>query len=595
MHGPLPDNLLIDAARRMKSPRARKRSQEHKALPMLEVEWCDRHHVCESRRNVRLPPDRRVFFDVLPQLRVRQGDYSEVPLYNKGDINDDPGSFLDSLHWKWLQYPEFSRSCTGSLASSRAELPLIPFQKSEVDFAMGDSSPSRSPCSARIKVSVSQKSTGRRATVESMVCGPEELTRFVRWCEAKHGHLVNTWRKLDADGNMILSRAEFIRGVVQMGYKEDAHKLWTTFHLDENDMLSFIKFVPDLAIDLARFKHWAEETFQSVGGAFRAFDTNRKGKLSYKEFLTACERFSMWQRLKDIVHTLFLMLDDGSNKDSRGEITEEELDFLVRWKCPPYLWTEPDYSAKKLFWKQLLSQYRDNSLVAWRKAVDADGNMKVPYADFYKACAKLLRSGALSKSSGFDPHRSGNSLELVNKVYTTFDPHRSGYINLRRWDYRSYELLMKFTLWARGECGKVSDFVMTFQPEAGAGVSLGAFRTATLSLGMNEDDSRFLYAGLSLAGGASFKASRISKEMLVFLDSWDPEKMQQDDKAWEKMVGSRFGVHQNHQAKRIQKVVGAMKKLTVPQNMQRQASSQSEDGSPHKKGGSGFLALLAKM
>ena len=29
-------------------------------------------------------------------------------------------------------------------------------------------------------------------------------------------------------------------------------------------------------------------------------------------------------------------------------------------------------------------------------------------------------------------------------------------------------------------------------------------------------------------GGASFKASRISKEMLVFLDSWDPEKMQQE-------------------------------------------------------------------
>jgi Ca2+-binding EF-hand superfamily protein len=382
--------------------------------------------------------------------------------------------------------------------------------------------------------------------VKSAISGPPELVDFVLWCEEKHGHLVNTWRRLDSDGNMTLSKGEFVKGLTQMGYdREDTQKVWRALHRHTDDEhLSFIHFVPDLAIDLGRFKHWCEETFQGVRAAFRAFDHDGNGRLSYKEFLHACERYGMWQRLKEIVHTLFVMLDDGSHRSGLGEITETELDFLERWRCPAYLWAEPDFVAKREFWKQLLSCNKDNPLIAWRKALDKDGNMKVEHSEFYKAIIKFIRSSVKGNHSS-----SSSVLAIVNRVYITFDPHRSGYISLRRWDSHVYKLLVNFTHWARGEFGKVSASVQALEYETGQGISLGAFRTGTKSLGMSEEDLRVLFSGLSLEGIAK-KAGKISVEELYFLDKWDPDKMLEDELAWERMIGSRFTSPQAVQGKK---------------------------------------------
>jgi Ca2+-binding EF-hand superfamily protein len=334
------------------------------------------------------------------------------------------------------------------------------------------------------------------------------------------------------DGNMTLSKPEFFRGIKQIGYKEDGHKLWNVFCAgqDDQEVLSFLHFVPDLAIDLARFKNWTHEKFNGVRAAFRAFDSDGNGKLSYKEFLRACEKFGMWQRLKDIVHTIFVMLDDGGSGFGRGEIEESELEFLDRWHCPGYLWAEPDFAAKRLFFNQLLHVNKENPLIAWRKALDKDGNMKVSYAEFYQSCSKLMRSGAMGSHA---------SIGLVNRVYVTLDPFRSGYISLRRWDAETYTLLVNFTLWCRKHFAKVSDSVAAWEQKLGDGVSLCAFRDGVQDMDLPETDVRQLFAGLGLEGVAA-KQGRISLDELLFLDKWDPDKMLKDELDWEKMVGSRF-------------------------------------------------------
>lgn len=568
----LPDPLALDE----RPPRALA-TFTHNCRPYEDVsarardwDWCGRHHVVDSRLNQDLAPGRRVFFDVLPQLRVRQGAYSDVPLFVVRDVHDDPSRGVDSLRWKWAQYPQFLRPSTTSLASSRTTLPdveaeraaqldsnsdllsaqALSFEPTPVAFGRRVSSkpPPIGTCSSSLpskrpdtkELASSPRREKRGVQVKSAIAGPPELVDFIRFCEAKHGHLVNTWRKLDTDGNMTLSKAEFLKGLRVMDYIGDGHKLWNIFNPDEDRRLTFIRFVPDLAIDLARFKHWAEERFKGVKATFRAFDQNCNGKLSYKEFLHACERFGMWPKLKDIVHTLFVMLDDGGRKEDIGEITESELEFLERWKCPPYLWAEPDFDAKRQFLKQLLLRNKESPLIAWRKALDKDGNMKVSYGEFYLACVKLIRSGAMADNR--------NNFELVNRLYVSFDPHRCGYISLRRWDKRVYQLLVNFTLWARREFGKVSSAVPTWERECslpGHGIALGMFRSGTQSLGMTEEELRLLFSGLSLEGIA-LKHGRISFEELLFLDNWDPEKMLQEELAWEKMVGSRFSSAGGH-------------------------------------------------
>lgn len=342
---------------------------------------------------------------------------------------------------------------------------------------------------------------------------------------------------------MYLSKKEFLWGLNFISYPKSGHVLWNLYNTDENDMLSFLHFVPDLAIDLARFKHWAEEHFHSAKDAFTALDSHHRGKLCYKEFLHACERFGMCKRLEEVTQTLFVMLDDDRDQGHIGQITQSELEFLDGWRCPPYLWADPDFDAKHQFWKHLMSWNKDCPLIAWRKSLDQDCDYKVCYSEFYKYCAKRMRSGVFG---------SNPSIGLVNRVYVTFDPFRSGYISLRRWDYHSYELLLKFTVWAKLKFGKVSEVVPAWETESSHGVSYCLFRTGVQELHLTEADLALLFSGLSLEGIGN--GARICLQELAFLDRWDHDKLLEEEVAWEKMVGNRFKLSNAQAAKDLKKI-----------------------------------------
>jgi len=466
-----------------------------------------------------------MLFDILPQLRVRSGKYTDVPLYMVGDIHDDPSNHEELLKWKWLQYPQFRsnpdspvRPCVDGLVTRSLQMP-------SVQQRCAPSVLPSAPQSARQQRNTIQ---APRAVVKTERGGPPELLEFLRWCESKHGHLVNTWRKLDKDGNMTLSKTEFLTALRDMGYTKDVQKLWSQLDADSGGSVSFIQFVPDLAIDLARFKHWAEQQFGGLRLAFRAFDRDGNGKLTFKEFLQACGRFGLWPKLKEIVHVVFVMLDDGNFAHSRGEIVEQELEFLDRWKCPPYLWAEPDFAAQKHFRKNILASYFNNPLVAWRKALDKDAEFKVSYANFIKSSSRFVKPVG----------RTGVS-EQINKIYITYDPCRSGFISLRRWDQDLFRLLSNFTDWARREFGKVSNAVIAWEEEPGSGVKLPNFREAVDSLRLSEPELRSLWLGLTCDGIAN-KAGKITREELVFLDKWYPDDDVQKELAWDQLIDKRF-------------------------------------------------------
>merc|ERR1712093_936642 len=59
---------------------------------------------------------------------------------------------------------------------------------------------------------------------------------------------------------------------------------------------------------------------------------------------------------------------------------------------------------------------------------------------------------------------------------------------------------------------------------------------------MTEEELKLLFSGLSLEGVA-VKAGKISLDELFFLDKWDPDRLLEDELAWENLVGARFSSH----------------------------------------------------
>lgn len=335
---------------------------------------------------------------------------------------------------------------------------------------------------------------------------------FAEWCDKKMGGLACVWRKVDDDGNMCLTKAEFLKGYKALHYPAPFNELWAALDRDKMGTVSFIEFDPEGALMLARFKHWLEVTFGGVTAAFQKFDTARNGLVDIKEFLTGCLKEEIPSDVCDSLRDVFKILDNSANRESRGNITVEEMHFLVAWKCPAYLWADPDAEAMEQFKAALAAKYHHNVLLSWRKALDRDGSMKVTYDEFVASCKVLARQGVASAAPA-----SG-----VPALYCTLDTDRSGWFTFRDWDYDSFKMLVKFTRWTKAEFGKPSNCVRAWEKEKGVGVSLGGFRRHAASLGLPDPVVNQLFEALSLEK-VEFESSRgkIVRNELIFLDAWE--------------------------------------------------------------------------
>jgi len=380
-----------------------------------------------------------------------------------------------------------------------------------------------------------KRRTGQRLQVRrtSMADIPaaSEFGHFADWCRAEHGHLVSVWWKLDDDNNMSISKTEFLKGLLRLGFKGDMKKLWTILDRDNTGILSFHHFAPESALDLALFKRWAELRHGSLTAAFQAYDADRSGTLTLEEFQQACEREEIPENLKGSEVVLFQLLGGWDRRGGLGTLSRDKLAALERWTFPAYLWQEPDFDALKQFRSVLCGKHFGNPLAAWRKALDRNSDMKLGYSEFRVDCAHEVPA-----------------LRDVNGLYCALDRYRSGWISLRDWDKVSHLVLSGFAAWAKAQFGRPSRCVRAWEEQRGEGVGAEAFTRGVKPLELSPEQVDLLFGGLSLEAvvrhrksQAIKRAGTITPPKIAFLDQWEPDYEAMERDAWEALAAQRIG------------------------------------------------------
>lgn len=390
---------------------------------------------------------------------------------------------------------------------------------------VSDGEPRTSPACPAVSLGAgsARRTAQQRRTYRQSVLAElhPELHSFFDWTEAKFGHLVTLWHKLDQDESMTLRRKEFFGGMKALRYEGDLEELWTALDSDRTGVVTFTEFVPEHALELARFKHWCLQKFGSLQSAFRALDLDGSGWITLKEFSDALDQNGFES---ECVFTLFLLLD--STLKAKNTISEAELLFLDRWQAPAYLYKEPDYPAKERFKSALLKKYRGNALRAWRKILDKDSSMRVAYGEFSLTCKELERRGfeeAVPKSG-------------VAGIFAAFDQTRSGWFALLDWDAEAHDALLAFAQWARGSSGrlKVADRVRRMAPREQKGlVDWDTFKEGLKGSDLSNKQIPLLFDGLCPSRTA------LSAVDVSFLDKWDSQADAKERALWCKLSQHR--------------------------------------------------------
>merc|ERR1712232_738146 len=221
--------------------------------------------------------------------------------------------------------------------------------------------------------------------------GDKHFVHFIEWCDKVHSNAVVVWRKLDRDQSMNLHKREFLLGLKALKYDGNADYIFNLLDRDKTGMVSFLEFVPEIALELARFRHWAVETFGSIDQMFIAMDNDGSGTVTFSEFAAGCHRRNLPAQLKDSLEAVFQVVDTDHTPGSAGTITAAEIHFLSTWKPPAYLFVEPDVVAAEHFKAILVERCYGNPGVSWRRHLDKDGNMRVSYEEFIIQCRALAR------------------------------------------------------------------------------------------------------------------------------------------------------------------------------------------------------------
>lgn len=360
---------------------------------------------------------------------------------------------------------------------------------------------------------------------------------LVDWCvNVRNTSVVHLWHMMDSDKNMVLTKREFLEALKSLGYPGNPDELWVSLDKDHTGTISFLEFVPEHALDLARLQHWIRDTFGSIHNFFASMDADRNGKLSFAEFARACDIQGMPSRLQESIRTLFLLCDDPEDFTSKGMITEAELHFLEVWQCPVYLWEHPDLKARTEFQEAVLALHCRNPLIAWRCALDRDCSMRVGFSEFVSACRNLARAGLKEA----DPP-SG-----IPALYCALDEDRSGWFGLRDWDKDMHTLLFNFQNFIHEKYHKASLFVRDLEDPYGSGIDLITFTKAVKELDMDGEDLVLLFDGLSVGFGKHLNimgtkpSSRIKVGDVLFLDSWQPQQEMKVESAFRKKIIKRM-------------------------------------------------------
>mmetsp|Transcript_21872 Transcript_21872/g.46723 ORF Transcript_21872/g.46723 Transcript_21872/m.46723 type:complete len:455 (+) Transcript_21872:201-1565(+) len=356
---------------------------------------------------------------------------------------------------------------------------------------------------------------------------------FAVWCAEQFSTLVAVWRHLDKDWKMVLHRDIFIEGIQALGFPGDAGDLWAALDRDYSNSITLLEFSPDATLELAQFKQWVTGHFGSAAAAITEMDKDGDGQVSLDEFRRFCFKEGFPSHLKGSLDMLFQALAESHN-DAEGQndlpsISLKQLSCIDRWDCPQFLYVLPDHHAKLRFKRAVLQHFQQNSILAWRLALDRDGAMQVRSENWLSLCVEMASEYGIREATWDD--------EELLAVYNSLDGRRCGWFSLKDWDHHGYTALTEFTLWAKEAFGSIEYLVRTFGDEDGC-LGLQDFAGCTRQLGLSFEDLELIFEALAGDRSGLLEWMKIKLEDIAWLDAWDPAKEVHDT-----ILGDRFIKH----------------------------------------------------
>lgn len=535
------------------------------ARPDIRPAWTDRHCVTDCANNQVLHYLQRSYFDVIPRTpshrrrsKVSRADFGKPAVVvpqgagrpvdaasfrrsSSSTANEsqdaraekcaEPQSMdILSIAEEQAQHDDdqvsgMPRKCsllkTDSLLKTRTDKAVKSFHDRAQEHSKeeSDKQVANSRVSKEIGHSMNQITYGRVQKIAAAADLPEfkevshklkEIADFYTWCLEQFGYLVRVWRTLDKDLSMTLTHSEFCIGLRSLGFKGNSRKLVKIFDQANSGMLYYRFFDPVGALKLASLKSWIIETFTSIPAAFKAIDGDGRGTITMKEFKQAATQHGFCDEDFSSIAILYNMLD----KDGDRKITLDELDFLRRWNCPEFLRTEPDYEGAEDLKRKLLEFY-GNCIVAWSMALDDKWTMCISWEQFLR---KSEKPKSLIK---------GEKGKLL-RIWRALDPNLSGWLSLREFSQKAYDLLTFFKAWCIKSHGSIEKTMHAYDAnESGMLSRKEFFRLIVPKLQMPDEDAEMLFVGLDGNHKDTIKASEIE-----VLDKWDSEGDVKHERLW---------------------------------------------------------------
>jgi len=333
-----------------------------------------------------------------------------------------------------------------------------------------------------------------------LVKGFYALQDLIQFSVMRFGNPVRLWFHLDLQESMQLGERQFLRGCERICFYGNLNSLWRFVDSDKSGNVSLLELHPQSAMLLASFKHVINKQFDGTAKAMFAFlDDNASNRVTKGEFLESMSRLIF----DGSASALFYLLD----RRGWGFLSLEDITFLDKWQPPSYIFAQSDYAGLEVL-KRYLEDTQGNALRAWRKVLDREGSMKVSWDTWCKICAEIAKKGNLSILGNVDS---------VGAIWRAMDQDCSGWIALREWDEKSFEVLSVFKLWVDNNHGCVLRAFRAIDDSANAKVSLNELKKAgKSSKEMKEIDHEFLFEGLDV-----HQAGLLTENEVKFLDDWD--------------------------------------------------------------------------
>jgi hypothetical protein len=155
----------------------------------------------------------------------------------------------------------------------------------------------------------------------------------------------------------------------------------------------------------------------------------------------------------------------------------------------------------------LVERNRQNTILAWRKSLDRDSSMRVNYDEFLRAVKRLK----------LDPQEF-----VPGAMWRAVDRNLSGWVSLREFDQRAFELLGGLRCWSLASFGSAKNMFEAIDSNGGGDVTWKEFSAKLVEfadkfeIGLDSEDVLYMFNGLDLDG-----QKRLTIDELEFLEKWD--------------------------------------------------------------------------